>query len=398
MKLSYLSKTAGIGGSLKTACEDFLVEEIEEDGTVLELDKPYAQKDVAGQFTWFVLQKKEWTSEGALRRIADAFHVGHQRFSYAGTKDKMAISTQLVSAFSIPKENLLSLQLKDIKILGAWSAADKVKLGQLLGNRFTIRVAGAGKNANATVKKISKELGGAFPNYFGEQRFGSARRNTHIIGENLIRGRADLAVTEFLCSWEGEKRQEAVDARKNLKTSGDFGRALHEFPQSLRLERSMLAHLQQHQRDYHGALRKLPRSILLLFIHAFQSHIFNEMLSRRIAEGELEKEEGEYYCGESLGFPDLEKKSRKKKWLAGRLVGYETVPNEREKYLLEEFLVKPADFKIKSMPEVSSKGTNRLLLAPLKDFSFKKDTFSFSLPSGCYATVAMREFTDGDKK
>ncbi|MEM4202786.1 MAG: tRNA pseudouridine(13) synthase TruD [Candidatus Methanomethylicaceae archaeon] len=402
-KLYYFSKKPGIGGKIKATPEDFIVEEITTDGSVLSIDKIFSRKDEEGSFTHFILQKRSWTTEGALRRIGDALGVGKKRFSYAGSKDKNAFTTQLVSAYKVAKEDLLSLKLKDIKILGAWYAKDKVHLGELLGNRFTIRVVDVKeKEPSKKIKKIANEIKMHFPNYFGPQRFGSSRKNTDTVGEFLIRGRPDLAVMEFLTgSCELEEREEAKVARLNLSKTNDFSLALKEFPKSLKLERSILYHLSKYPRDYAGALRCLPRQTLLLFVHAFQSRLFNILLSERIKEGEIKKEEGEYYCGEKLGFPDINKKEEKKRkstYLVGKIIGYETKINEREKNLLLRFGIKPQDFKISFIPEISTKGGYRLLFAPLKDFSFKDNTFIFSLPAGSYATVALREFLDVNKE
>lgn len=400
--LSYLSKTSGIGGSLKSKAEDFIVEEIGNDGTVLAIDERVERPDEDGKFVHFILQKKNWSTSSALLEIAKRLGAGQQRFNAAGTKDKTAISTQLASGFGVSKEALLGLKIKDIQINGAWMAKDKVRLGQLLGNRFTIRVSEEGnenkkKETSERVKCVFEELNGGFPNYFGEQRFGSTRRNTHAIGQKLLQGDCEGALKMFLCDAEGEKNTESMEARKELASTNDYARALKYFPKHLRLERTMLAYLEKKPDDAVGALKKLPRNILLLFIHAFQSHIFNELLSERIRESEngyaLELERGEYFCGESLGFPDIEKMEAEG-WITGKLIGYGTPLNEREKVFLEKIKIDKDAFRMKSIPEIASKGTHRTLLAPLKDFDFNagESVFRFSLASGCYATVAMREF------
>ncbi|VVB98304.1 putative tRNA pseudouridine synthase D [uncultured archaeon] len=199
------------------------------------------------------------------------------------------------------------------------------------------------------------------------------------------------AVESYLMGHEGETNSYAVEARKKLAEDKDYRKALGYFPKHLRLERLMLIHLAEQPYDHANALRGLPRQILLLFVHAFQSHLFNIMLSERLAEGELRPEEGEYCCGEKYGFPDLEKKTGTG-WTAGRLIGYETELNEREKELLERFNVRKEDFKMRALPEINSKGTYRTLLSPMKDFEYKDNVFAFSLPSGSYATSALREF------
>jgi tRNA pseudouridine13 synthase len=266
-------------------------------------------------------------------------------------------------------------------------------MGALLGNRFTITIRGAAGHAAERSEAIMSELGNRFPNYFGEQRFGSSRKNTWQIGMKLLRGELEGAARSFLCDREGETHEEARLAREELESNGDYLRALKVFPRHLRLERSMLAHLAKKPEDFAGAFRELPRSTLLMFIHAVQSMMFNRLLSDRIAEGPLSLERGEYFCGEALGFPDIEK-TEAEGWIAGKLIGYQTPLNEREQALIESLSVKKEDFNLKALPEISSKGSYRTLLAPMKGFNLSADTnpiFRFSLPSGCYATVAMRE-------
>jgi len=395
-ELSYLSRSAGIGGRLKAEPEDFVVEEIGTDGIVFGLDRQVEKAGEPGKFVHFVLQKRNWSTSSALSELGKRMRTGTKQFNAAGMKDKVAVSVQLASASGLRKEDLLSMTVKDIKINGAWPAKDRVHLGQLLGNRFTIRVCDAAADADARVRKISGELGGRFPNYFGGQRFGSTRKNTHLIGEKMLQGKLDEAVRMFLCDADGEENAEAVAARKELAASGDYAQALKTFPKHLRLERTMLAHLSAQPADHPGALRRLPRNILLLFIHAFQSDLFNRLLSERIAEGGPELERGEYFCGETLGFPDITK-TEGEGWVTAKLIGYQTMPNEREKKLLEQLDIEKDAFRMKSMPELASKGAKRTLLAPLKDFNFSGDTFRFALPSGSYATVAMREFMDSAK-
>ncbi len=394
MVLSYLSSVDGIGGSLKTNPEDFIVEEIEEDGTVLERDKKINRTGETGKFTHFILQKKDWSTADAISQIAHSLGISHSRFNFAGTKDKRAITTQLVSVMDVTPERILGLKIKDISINGAWTAKEKVMLGSLLGNKFVIRVDGA-ESSDETVGTIHEDLGGTFPNYFGEQRFGSTRKNTHIIGEHILRGDLESAVIDYLTNSEGETHEEARLARKELKKTLDFNSALKIFPKHLRMEHTMIAHLAGNEKDYKGALKRLPRNILLLFIHAFQSNIFNELLSQKVKEGSFSPEEGEYLCGEnSSGFPDIE--SRKKgEWLVMKLIGYETFDlSDREYELLEKHGISPSAFRIKELPEISSKGTHRTALSPLKDFKFNNSIFQFSIPSGSYATVALREFID----
>ncbi|MCP4647436.1 MAG: tRNA pseudouridine(13) synthase TruD [bacterium] len=388
---SYLSASEGIGGDIKRSPEDFTVEEITPDGTVLELYKTLEYPDSGEKYTQFILQKKDWSTSSALKRLAKALRVGQKRFSYAGTKDKVAVTTQRVSVFGVPKESITSLALMDLQINGAWGAKEQVQLGDLLGNRFRIVWNGDSEGAEEKVSSALSELNGKFPNYFGPQRFGSTRQNTHRIGELLLRKRFQEAAMHFLAETGKEEHKGAREARSHLLESGDFASALKEFPKHLKLERTMLAYLSENPEDFIGAFRKLPRYTLLLFVHAFQSYLFNECLSERIKDGMVRKEDGEFYCSSnSYGFPEPEKPGMD--WLCGKLLGYTSTPNEREKALLERHEISLDAFKIDEMPELSSKGHYRPLLSTFKDFEFKENVFRFSLPAGSYATSALREF------
>ncbi|MEW6722910.1 MAG: tRNA pseudouridine(13) synthase TruD, partial [Candidatus Micrarchaeota archaeon] len=221
--------------------------------------------------------------------------------------------------------------------------------------------------------------------------------NTHLVGRKLLAGELEDALVMFLCDSSGEKNEQAIQARKELETTRDFARALGYYPKNLRLERTIIAHLAKNPGAYANALRRLPRNILLLFVHALQSDMFNRLLSDRMSEGGPELEEGEYFCGETLGFPDLGK-TEAEGWICGKLIGYGTPLNGRERALLEEYGLQKDAFRMKSLPEISSKGSYRTLLAPMRGPSISGGgapdalVFRFSLPSGSYATMAMREF------
>ncbi len=412
MDLTYLSKLQGIGGVMKSRPEDFIVEEITREGEVLELDKSFEKHGEEGDFTYFVLQKRNWNTLQALKEIGRKFHCGLKRFGYGGVKDRNAVTTQLASAFKIDPA-LLNIHIKDIKINGAWKAKEKLRIGDLLGNRFTISIRELAPDSEEKVREIYKSLKGLFPNYFGEQRFGSMRKNTHLVGKAIVSGNFKEAVMCYLTYVDEGERAEAKEARKQLAADGDFKRALEYFPPYLLYERTLLNYLSSYQNDYVNALRKLPRGLSLMFVHAYQSYMFNKALSRRIAEMGASLMPEDSVCGrDSFGFPDTERTEKagsaaeaEEKLRRGELfplleiVGYESsYIGKYESAVMEEEGIKKEDFLIHSFPEISSKGSRRCMFIQLKDFRFEyaegMGKFTFSLPAGAYATVAMREFID----
>ena len=201
-KLAFLSPTPGISGHLKATPEDFVVEEIGLDGTIYARDTEVTRPDSPdGKFCHFVLQKIEWSTPSALRALSERMHVNPKRLEAAGNKDRQAVTVQLCSAFGIEPRRILGVRLKDVRILGAWKASHKVAIGDVLGNRFSIKVEGAEgteEEKQAAVARILGELGlinSVFPNYFGSQRFGGERANTAQVGLCLLRNDTKGAVT-----------------------------------------------------------------------------------------------------------------------------------------------------------------------------------------------------------
>ena len=102
----YGSSSLGIGGAVKQLPEDFVVEEVTPEGRVLELDADNSIEDARGEFTHFTLQKRNWETMRAVKEVSSRLKVSQRRLSFAGTKDKRALTTQRVSAYNIPVDEL----------------------------------------------------------------------------------------------------------------------------------------------------------------------------------------------------------------------------------------------------------------------------------------------------
>ncbi len=404
-----LSKYAKIKGTIKNSPEDFLVEEIGLNGDIFELGKTYSfdvhadGKDDEYKFSNFIMQKRDWNTAQALRGIAKKFRRGMKSVGFAGTKDRQSTSTQMCSIFGVEPERILGVHIKDISINGAWKSSVPVKLGDLLGNRFTVRIRYNSRHPHA--EDIIKELGGTFPNYFGAQRFGS-RGNNVGIGLSILKNDFKDAAMSFLTDTKSERNEIAIEARNRLRDEQDFKKALSYFPRYLKYELLVIEYLSRFPENYANAMRKLPRQTLLMFVHSVESEIFNDVVEYRIRNDMLKPVEGDILCGSNAyGFPDYGALSSfnggdaKGMFIAGSIIGYNSDSvNDIEKEAMERLDISKELFKVKSMPEINCKGAYRAVFAPYGDMAYVEvddgASMRFSLPSGSYATVLVNEFID----
>ncbi len=413
----FLTKTHGIGGRLRSKPEDFVVEEIPGD----------IEPGDNGKYTMAKIRSRNWETNRLVRKLARTLGISRKRIRFAGTKDKRAITTQYFQ-FEHPMENIRTIDLRDVEILDLFLTNKRLEIGNLYGNRFNIMVRDLEmpiEDAYSSSFETASEIleTGGFSNFFGIQRFGAVRPITHLVGRHIVKGDLEQAVMTYVANpIEGEP-EEAFEQRRALQADHDFGKALQNFPENLSFEKAVLNHLVKDEADYVGALNQLPGNLLLMFVHAYQSFLFNRILSRRIEKGLPLNEPvlGDYILPlDRFGLPDhrnrievkernLEKAivqvRRRKGFVSSILFGTESEfsageMGEIERNVIEDEVLDKEEFFIPQMRRLSSKGMRREILAPLDDIEIEKRedslAFTFQLNKGCYATSLLREFMKTD--
>ncbi|ASI98088.1 tRNA pseudouridine(13) synthase TruD [Thermococcus celer] len=404
-RFRYLSKGPGIGGRIKAQPEDFVV-----------IEEPLPAIFEGRKNAIFLLKKRNWDTMSAVKEIAKRAGISYRDVGFAGTKDRHAVTHQYVSVPAEAKERVENVRIRDIELRFV-SYGRFIKLGHLLGNRFRIIVRDVDESAFGLTREIIRELRekGGFPNYFGYQRFGERRVTNHLIGKLLLRGDFEGAARLFLGAHGGG--MEGDEARRNFWESGDVERALEEFPNFLRYERTLL-HRYKETGSWKKAFLSLPLPIMRIFIHAYQSYLFNLYLSRRIEELPLnEALVGDIVVGVKGGIPYRDRtyrvtetnvnfvngKIRKNRaMVSGPLFGFAMrraagLPGELERGILEEEGINPEAFKKLPKPMREPGGRRELLIRPLgMTYGYVPGTgmcFRFFLPKGVYATSVLREIT-----
>ncbi|WP_393971106.1 tRNA pseudouridine(13) synthase TruD [Oxyplasma meridianum] len=395
-----VSSSAGIPGKIKNEPEDFIVDEI----PVNIPRKP------DGKYLYLRIRLRNWDNNRFLMKLSRELGVSRKRITYAGTKDKTAVTTQyfcINTPYGLEKS-----RLGDVEILETFRSDHMLKLGELLGNRFIISIEDE-KNHNTEIMGTYDEIlsKGGFPNYFGIQRFGSIRTNTHKIGKYIVNGDLDEAVKRYI----GDPDIDHENFRLEFYRTLDAGDALKTFPMHLNFERSLLSHIAE-TGDFKSAFSKFPLNLRMIFVHAYQSYLFNIMVSERfkrlgnlseVSEGDIAIPVDRYFNPvASEGYIkvtkfNLDKISRlslmDKVRVTAPLVGYETnfsggVQGDIENHVMEIEKVSPEMFRIASDPSMSSSGERRIISAKPVDLKIpEKNTLDFSLGRGIYATSLLRE-------
>lgn len=352
--------------TIKRYPEDFRVEEA--------IDISHKKNDCV----IFTLEKRNENTVGAIKKIAREMGISFQRFGYAGLKDKHAVTRQKVSVRGVEKDDLPAADLRNITISEV-ERGDEIQIGDHRGNRFEIVV--------RDVPSPLSDVSDVFPNFFGEQRLGGNEK----VGREMVRGDYEAAV-KTLVTREG--MEEAV-------VNEEYELLLEQYPYTY--ERSVLKQL-AHGKDYLQALKSVPAHILTLYVHAYQSYLFNELLTMRLKRMDLQDVAvGDIICTEKFERRAYAKvtSSNITRVRNGNyssvlpIVGYKTRVYADTKsdldLLLERENVSLEDFKMKKMPFLSVRRTYRKIVGEYEDLSWEhKDNAlycEFFLPKGEYATV-----------
>ena len=167
--LPYLSgDLPGVGGIIKATAAHFVVDEL-----------PLYEASGQGPHLYLTLRRTGLTTRQVVDDLARRFKQPAGGIGYAGLKDKWAVTTQ---TFSLPvameeAEARALCEGAPWEVLAVSRHQNKLKVGHLLGNRFTVVLSqptGTLAQAQAIIDRLRAT---GLPNYFGEQRFGEAGDN-----------------------------------------------------------------------------------------------------------------------------------------------------------------------------------------------------------------------------
>lgn len=289
---TFSTTTSSVQGDLKVRPEDFIVCEITPTGRILSIhEQPYGEsrgsRSAKLRYTQIDVVKRNEDTILAAEKIANTLHIDPNYVSWAGLKDNRAITAQRMTIKGDYSQKLMESRFETLFLKHIKHVKRPIKLGDLWGNKFEITVRNIANISESELKITTSEFRkqiaqNGFPNYYGLQRFGSIRPNSHLVGKYLFLMNYQKAVEEFLYATYPPEHEIVKACRKELQDSQDFKTALKNFPEGLFYERLLIKHLLMKPDDYFGALKRIPHPLINLLMSSYQSYLFNRAISQRM--------------------------------------------------------------------------------------------------------------------
>lgn len=383
----------GIGGSYKETPTDFEVEEI-----------PLYPCCGSGEHLYLWIEKSGISTSELISRLARELQLKENDIGYAGLKDSRALTRQWLSIPATKQSQLDHLQLNNARILDVQRHTNKLRLGHLAGNRFSICLRQLSPGAAPQAEAILAELHRCgVPNRFGEQRYG-VLGNSAILGHLLLTGDYQEFCRELIgdpqkISHPGWKKAAVAYRQQKLE------QALKALPGAMRLEQRLIRDLLQ-GKNHELAVYRLPKQRLRFFLSALQSRYFDQLLETRIT-ALRELKDGDIAYKHVNGACFLVETAAQEQARADSFEISPTAPLFGHKVMLakgdpgtaETELLNRSNLALdswKPAPGLAMPGERRPLRVPLelpKIVSATADslTVEFALPKGSYATSVLTE-------
>ncbi|XP_067915389.1 pseudouridylate synthase 7 homolog isoform X2 [Heterodontus francisci] len=254
--------------------------------TALANPRKHSWPKTRGSYCHFVLYKENKDTMDAINVLSKFLRVKPNIFSYMGTKDKRAITVQEIAVVKITAQRLSHLNkcLMNFKLGNFSYKKYPLKLGELQGNHFTVvlrNITGSNEQVEQAMTSL-RDIG--FINYYGMQRFGTTAVPTYQVGKAILHNKWSEVMDLILKPRPGE-RGYLVKCREEWAKTKDPAAALKKLPVKRCVEGQLLRGLAKYgMKNIASAFGMIPRNNRLMYIHSYQSYVWNKIVSKRIEE------------------------------------------------------------------------------------------------------------------
>jgi tRNA pseudouridine13 synthase len=255
---------------LKQRPEDFHVEELTD-----------VAPDGRGPFAFYRLEKRGWTTPDAIQVIRGHWQIERQRVAYGGLKDRHADTVQYLSIFHGPQRDFTRPGIS-LRYLGRIDEPYSSRVVRANRFRITLRDLAADdvERIRAAVAEVDHD---GIANYFDDQRFGSVGRDGEFIAKHMVLGRYEEALRQALeAPYEFDRAEQRREKATLRECWGRWAECKERLPRGH--ARSLVDYLVHHPTDFRGAVARLRPELQGMYLSAYQSHLWNRILSGWLGE------------------------------------------------------------------------------------------------------------------
>jgi tRNA pseudouridine13 synthase len=363
------------------------------------------------EFAVFKLSKTSWDTFDLVDLLSRRLGVTREDISVGGMKDRHGSTEQMVSVRGLHGARASGgLREANFSLVFQGWADHAVTARDIRGNRFQITLRDLtpdeARRVEANLPDAARD---GIPNYYDEQRFGSARHGAGFMGKEIFLGHRERALRLWFTPSKHDDQKTRKMKRCVLENWARWekcaGMGFVEYGR-------VLAYLAQHRQAYHQALAMLDRRFIVFVLNAYQSFLFDEILagwlSGTAAARGFSVQPLRYAYGTWQFFGPLSPADGA--FLRGVLLpvpGHDTVARDPDaaemlRKVLAAEEISLADLRVRQMRRIGVGGVERAAVAIPEDLQAdgpgeddlypgrRKVTLRFFLPRGSYATVLIK--------
>ncbi len=245
-----------------------------------------------GNYSLFRFEKRGWGTFDIISSLSTRFNLPTNEINIAGIKDRHAVTTSYLTIKKRFASRIINALDEDKSLIPnaifeyIGNIDKPIRSDDISYNNFSLTIRSIdNKEIPLILDRFEIVKNQGVPNYFDDQRFGSARHGLGFVAKSLILGDYESA-TRLLFSTSKYDNKKAKEAKLSVlnyifndKKIDNIESIFKNIPSELK---GFFKRIYQNKNDYLSAFLNIDRRYLILLMHAYQSYLFNIFLSMLI--------------------------------------------------------------------------------------------------------------------